>query len=424
MKADHSQVVAELSERQLINDKTNQVEDHLKSPRKVYLGFDPTAPSLHVGSLAPLIMLIHFARHGHTPVIVMGNGTALIGDPSGKDKERPLLPREQIQENAKHLNEQIRHLLRIAPSNIEFYNNSEWLEKLSLIEFLRDTGKHITVNYMLAKESVKKRLEKGISYTEFTYMLLQGYDFWFLFKNHDVTVQVGGADQWGNITTGIELIRRREGKEAHGITCPLLLRADGTKFGKTEQGNIWLDPTKTSPFRFYQYWINVSDSEVPMLLKRLTLLPLEEINRILQEHESAPEKRIAQKTLAKELTIWVHGQEEYEKVKLASEILFGKENLKRLQELPEQTLQQIIQEIPSFKVQIPDDGIPLLDLLTGRLSQSRSELKRLIKSGSIKINKKTITDPKALITKENLLSHNIILIQKGKKDYYVLVNES
>ncbi len=422
MKADHSQVVTELSARQLINDKTNEIEEHLKGPRKVYLGFDPTAPSLHVGSLAPLIMLIHFARYGHTPVIVMGSGTALIGDPSGKDKERPLLPKEQIQENAKYLNEQIHHLLRIAPSNMEFYDNSEWLEKLSLIEFLRDTGKYITVNYMLAKESVKKRLDKGISYTEFTYMLLQGYDFWFLFKTHNVSVQIGGADQWGNITTGIELIRRREGREAHGITCPLLLRADGTKFGKTEQGNIWLDPKKTSPFKFYQYWINVSDSEVPMLLKRLTLLPLDEINKILQEHESAPEKRIAQKTLAKELTIWVHGQEEYERVRLASEIIFGKENLKRLQELPAQTLQQIIQEIPSFRVQIPDEGIALLDLLTGRLSQSRSELKRLIKSGSIKINKKTVADPKELITKNNLLSGNLIVIQKGKKDYYLFIH--
>ncbi len=423
MKRDNSQIIAELSERQLVNDKTNQIEEYLSAPRKVYLGFDPTAPSLHVGSLAPLIMLIHFARYGHTPVIVMGSGTALIGDPSGKDKERPLLPKEQIQENATHLSEQIRHLLRIAPSNIEFYNNSEWLEKLSLIEFLRDTGKHISVNYMLAKESVKKRLEKGISYTEFTYMLLQGYDFWFLFKHHNVSVQIGGADQWGNITTGIELIRRREGLEAHGLTCPLLLRADGTKFGKTEQGNIWLDPNKTSPFKFYQYWINVSDSEVPMLLKRLTLLPKEEINQILKEHKSAPEKRLAQKTLAKELTIWVHGQEEYERVRLASEIIFGKENLKRLQELPTQTLQQIIQEIPSFKVNIPDEGISLLDLLTGRLSQSRSELKRLIKSGSIKINKKHITDPKATITKGELLSGNILVVQKGKKDYYILISE-
>ncbi len=423
MKRDNSQVIAELSERQLVNDKTNQIEEHLSIPRKIYLGFDPTAPSLHVGSLAPLIMLIHFARYGHTPVIVMGSGTALIGDPSGKDKERPLLPKEQIQENAKYLKEQIHHLLRIAQSNIEFYDNSEWLETLPLIEFLRDTGKHITVNYMLAKESVKKRLEKGISYTEFTYMILQGYDFWFLFKNREVSVQIGGADQWGNITTGIELIRRREGLEAHGLTCPLLLRADGTKFGKTEQGNTWLDPKKTSPFKFYQYWINVSDSEVPMLLKRLTLLPLEEINQILKEHESAPEKRIAQKTLAKELTIWVHGQEEYERVRLASEIIFGKENLKRLQELPKQTLQQIIQEIPSFKVHIPDEGITLLDLLTGRLSQSRSELKRLIKSGSIKINKKTITDPKATITKNELLSGNMLVVQKGKKDYYILISE-
>lgn len=423
MKANHWQVVAELIARQLINDKTNQIEDHLKSPRKVYLGFDPTASSLHVGSLAPLIMLILFSRYGHTPVIVMGSGTALIGDPSGKDKERPLLSKEQIQENARHLNEQIRHLLRVVPSNIEFYDNSQWLEKLSLIEFLRDTGKHITVNYMIAKESVKKRLEKGISYTEFTYMLLQGYDFWFLFKTHNVTIQVGGADQWGNITTGIELIRRRGGREAHGITCPLLIRADGTKFGKTEQGNIWLDPNKTPPFKFYQYWINVSDLEVPMLLKRLTLLPLEEINKILQEHKSAPEKRIAQKTLAKELTIWVHGKEEYERVRLASEVLFGKENLKRLQELPTQTLQQIIQEIPSFRVQIPDEGIAIIDLLTGRLSQSRSELKRLIKSGSIKINKKTITDPKALITKEDLLLGNVIVVQKGKKDYYILTSK-
>lgn len=395
-------------------------------PQKIYCGFDPTAPSLHVGNLAPLMLLIHAARYGHTPVVVIGGGTALIGDPSGKDQERPLLPEEQIDQNAQEIERQILTILqRAVPSaRLVFVNNKEWLGKLQLIPFLRDIGKHIQVNYMLDKESVKQRLQRGLSFTEFSYMLLQAYDFYYLFKTIGCRVQCGGADQWGNITAGIELIRRLTGKQAYGFTTPLLTRTDGTKFGKTEAGeNVWLSPTLTKPYLFYQFFVNLGDDDALSLLKKLTTLPLEEIAKIASQHQEHPEARLAQKTLAYELTAIIHGEEEAQRSQLVSNVIFY--DSKALDQLTEEEWHQLAATLPTYTIkrQVLEQKAPIAEILidlTGIFS-SRAELKKLVKDRAVVINRRhIIEDISAPVSNEWLMWRKFMLVQKGRKNFFVV----
>lgn len=418
---------AELKARGLLNQWSEGCEEALTtSSQKIYCGFDPTAPSLHVGSLAPLMLLIHSARYGHTPVVVIGGGTALIGDPSGKDRERPLLPEEQIEQNSIELEKQIREILqRAVPFSCPvFVNNREWLGNLRVIPFLRDIGKHIQMNYMLDKDSVRQRLQKGLSFTEFSYMLLQAYDFYYLFKTAGCKVQCGGADQWGNITAGIELIRRLTGQPAYGFTTPLLMRSDGSKFGKTESGeNVWLSPHLTKPYLFYQFFVNLSDEEALTLLRRLTLLSLEEIEEISQKHKQQPEQRLAQRTIAYELTALVHGKEAAERSRLVSSVIFY--DHRELDRLSEKEWEQLAATLPchTIKRQAIEQGLTIAEALTDitGIFASRSELKKLARERAVLINRTyPIEDITAPVKKEWLKANRYMLVQKGRKNFFVI----
>lgn len=420
--------VEELRWRGMIHDIMPGAEEQLnKEMTTAYVGIDPTADSLHIGHLVSIMMLKHLQMAGHKPLAVVGGATGMIGDPSFKATERKLLTVEEIQHNVDCIHKQLEKFLSFDEKDAnaaEILNNYDWMKDYLFLDFIRDVGKHITVNYMMAKDSVKKRMETGISFTEFTYQLLQGYDFLTLYREKGCRLQMGGSDQWGNITTGTELIRRMEGGEAYALTCPLITKADGTKFGKTEGGNVWLDPEKTSPYKFYQFWLNCSDEDTSRYIRIFTLLPKEEIERLEEEHKAAPHLRILQKALAKDITIRVHSEKDYEAAVAASEILFGKGTTEMLQQLDKDTLKSVFEGVPTFEVSrelLKGEGINIVELTAAETNMfaSKGEVKRALKENSISLNKAKITDTYQ-VTEKDLLSDSIILVQKGKKNYYLV----
>jgi tyrosyl-tRNA synthetase len=406
-------------------------EDYLNStPTTGYIGFDPTADSLHIGSLVQIIILMHFQRAGHKPVALLGGATGMIGDPSGKSDERNLLDAETLAKNNAGIEQQLRQFLNFDAADTNaavLVNNYDWMKPYSLIDFSRDIGKHLTVNYMMAKESVKKRLgsdaKVGMSFTEFTYQLLQGYDFLHLYENMDCKLQMGGSDQWGNITTGTELIRRKAGGKAFALTCPLITKADGSKFGKTEAGNVWLDKKRTSPYKFYQYWLNTSDVDAANYIKIFTFLDQATIAQLDKEHQEAPHLRLLQKRLAEEVTTMVHGAAEFEKAVQASQILFGKTTANALKNLDAATFLEIFDGVPQQELSVAQlqEGVDIIAALVEHSGflPSNSEARRALKAQSISVNKEKVGEGYQL-SLEDRIGENYILLQKGKKNYFVL----
>ena len=422
--------VEELKWRGMLHDVMPGTDVQLqKEMTSAYVGIDPTADSLHIGHLVSVMMLYHFQRCGHKPIALLGGATGMIGDPSGKSQERNLLDIEILRHNQECIKKQLSRFLNFEddkPNSAILVNNYDWMKEFTFLDFIRDIGKHLTVNYMMAKDSVKKRLSgegEGMSFTEFTYQLVQGYDFLYLYQNYHCKLQMGGSDQWGNITTGTELIRRKANGEAFALTCPLITKADGGKFGKTEKGNIWLDPQKTSPYTFYQFWLNCSDVDSKKYIRIFTLLNKEEIEAMEKEHDEAPHLRILQKALAKELTIRVHSEEEYVAALNASEILFGKGTAESLATLPEQTFLSVFEGVPQFEVKATDisSSISIVDFLTDNapVFSSKGEIRRMLKENGLSINKQKI-DESYQVTDSSLLNHKYILVQKGKKNYYII----
>ncbi len=417
--------------RGLIHNTTPDVKHYLTyNKASGYIGFDPTSSSLHIGNLLQIIILRHFQLAGHRPIVLLGGATGMIGDPSGKREERKLLNRHTLEENCISIKNQINKFLdfdKSEKSSATLLNNYDWTKDYSLIDFSRDIGKYITVNYMMAKDSVKNRISPGqgfgMSFTEFTYQLLQGFDFYYMYKNHNCVLQMGGSDQWGNITTGIELIRRKLHKQAHGMTCPLVTKEDGSKFGKTEQGNIWLDRKLTSPFRFYQYWINITDIEAEKLIKVFTFLNKKEIGDLINEHQKVPHLRILQTTLAGELTQLVHSIEDLDFAKKASQILFGKSTLNDIKSLSHQNCLEIFQGLPSATItkENLNRGIPIIEglCLNPIFFQSKGQAKRAIQANSISVNKEKV-DEFYLLDSKDIIAQGFILLQKGKKNYCLL----
>ncbi len=423
--------VQELQWRGLLHDIMPETESFLiEKSTKGYIGFDPTADSLHIGSLVQIIILMHFQKHGHAPIILVGGATGMIGDPSGKSDERNLLDQATLEKNCSGIQSQLERFLDFnssLPNPAILVNNYDWMKSYSLIDFSREVGKHITVNYMMAKESVKKRLSSeakvGMSFTEFTYQLLQGYDFLHLYRNLDCRLQMGGSDQWGNITTGTELIRRKEGGKAFAITCPLIKKADGSKFGKTEGGNVWLDKSRTSPYKFYQFWLNTSDEDALSYIKIFTFLSKEEIDSIIAQHKEAPHQRLLQKTIADEVTTLVHGAEELQRAQEASQILFGKATGEAFQKLTPETFLELFEGVPQANVNRSaiNEGLEIigaLSSLSGFLS-SNSEARRALKENAISVNKTKVGQDFS-IQNEHLIGGQYVLLQKGKKNYFVL----
>ncbi len=422
-------LIEELRWREMIQDIMPGTEEQLqKEMTSGYIGFDPTADSLHIGSLVPILLLVHLQRAGHKPYALVGGATGMVGDPSGKSEERNLLSEEVLQHNLRCVKQQLEKFLDFdsnKPNAAVLVNNYDWFKDFSFLHFIRDVGKHITVNYMMSKDSVKKRLdgETGMSFTEFTYQLVQGYDFYWLYSNKNCKLQMGGSDQWGNIVTGTELIRRKAGGEAFAFTCPLVTKSDGGKFGKTEKGNIWLDANKTSPYQFYQFWLNASDEDAKKWIKTFTLLSKQEIENLLIEHETAPHHRILQKKLAEELTIFVHSKEDFKFAVKASEILFSNDTADILQSLNEEQLLQVLDGVPSVTIlqQQLAEGYDLLNLLTDtNIFPSKGEARKMWQGGGISINKIKVNSEKLTITSEDLLQGKYVLIQKGKKNYYLV----
>ena len=423
--------VEELRWRGLIQDIMPDTEDYLNStPTTGYIGFDPTADSLHIGSLVQIIILMHFQRAGHKPVALLGGATGMIGDPSGKSDERNLLDAETLAKNNAGIEQQLRQFLNFDAADTNaavLVNNYDWMKSYSLIDFSRDIGKHLTVNYMMAKESVKKRLgsdaKVGMSFTEFTYQLLQGYDFLHLYENMDCKLQMGGSDQWGNITTGTELIRRKAGGKAFALTCPLITKADGSKFGKTEAGNVWLDKKRTSPYKFYQYWLNTSDVDAANYIKIFTFLDQATIAQLDKEHQEAPHLRLLQKRLAEEVTTMVHGAAEFEKAVQASQILFGKTTADALKNLDAATFLEIFDGVPQQELSVAQlqEGVDIIAALVEHSGflPSNSEARRALKAQSISVNKEKVGEGYQL-SLEDRIGENYILLQKGKKNYFVL----
>lgn len=396
-----------------------------------YVGIDPTADSLHIGHLVGVMMLKHLQRSGHKPIVLVGGATGMIGDPSGKSEERNLLDEETLRHNQECLKKQLRKLLDFdtdAPNRAEMVNNYDWMKDFSFLSFIRDVGKHITVNYMMAKDSVKKRLTgeagEGMSFTEFTYQLVQGYDFLHLYQHNNCKLQMGGSDQWGNITTGTELIRRKTGGEAFALTCPLITKADGGKFGKTETGNVWLDPARTSPYRFYQFWLNTSDADAEKYIRIFTLYGKEEIDAMIAEHQAAPHLRVLQKALAKDITIRIHSETDYLSAVEASEILFGKGTAEALHRLDEETLISVFEGVPQYEISTADlsAGIGIVDLVADKTTifPSKGEARRMLKDGGVQVNKTKVGE-EFTADASQLLSGKYLLVQKGKKNYYLLI---
>ena len=425
--------VDELRWRGMIHTMMPGTEELLKKEMvTAYLGIDPTADSLHIGHLCGVMMLRHFQRCGHKPLALVGGATGMIGDPSGKSQERNLLDEETLRHNQECIKKQLGKFLDFesdAPNRAELVNNYDWMKDFSFLDFARTVGKHITVNYMMAKESVQKRLNgearDGLSFTEFTYQLLQGYDFLHLYETKNCKLQLGGSDQWGNITTGAELIRRTNGGEVFALTCPLITKADGGKFGKTESGNIWLDPRYTSPYKFYQFWLNVSDEDAKRYIKIFTSLSKEEIEGLIAEHEQAPEARVLQKRLAKEVTIMVHSEADYNAAVEASGILFGKATSEALKRLDEDTLLSVFEGVPQFEVSKTDieAGIKAVDLFTEKAAifPSKGEMRKLVQGGGVSLNKEKLTAFDQEITAADLVDEKYLLVQRGKKNYYLVI---
>jgi tyrosyl-tRNA synthetase len=420
--------IEELRWRGMIHDVMPGTEEQLlKEMTTAYIGYDPTSDSLHIGNLATIMMLVHFQRAGHKPVALVGGATGMIGDPSGKSEERNLLDETVLRHNQACIRKQLEKFLDFdcGANSAEMVNNYDWMKEFSFLQFLRDVGKHITVNYMVAKDSVKKRMESGngISFTEFTYQLVQGFDFCHLYETRNVRLQMGGSDQWGNIVTGTELIRRKLGGEAYALTCPLITRADGGKFGKSESGNVWLDPQKTSPYQFYQFWLNTSDADAAEYIRKFTLLEKEEIEELQKQHTEAPHLRILQKALAEEITIRVHSREELRAALDASEILFGKGTTEKLMSLPEATLLSVFDGVPQSEVTRSDvENQPgIIDFLTDltKIFPSKSEARRMLKEGCILVNK-TRVDESSVVNAQWLINNRYILVQKGKKSYFLV----
>ncbi|WP_185859271.1 tyrosine--tRNA ligase [Blattabacterium cuenoti] len=418
-------IIDELSWRGLIKNKVSGIENQLKKPTTMYIGFDPTSDSLHLGSLLPLIILIHFQKMGHKSLVLIGGATGFIGDPSGRKDNRIFLSQEILQKNTESIKNQILRLLKFHSEKIELLNNLDWIQNVSFLEFIRDIGKYFTVNYMISKDSVKKRIndeKNGISFTEFSYSLIQGYDFLYLNQMKNCLLQIGGSDQWGNITTGIELIRKRTGKKAYGFTFPLITKSNGIKFGKSEKGeNIWLDKNKTSPYKFYQFWINISDFEIEKYIKIYTFFSKEKIDQLIIQHRKNPNKRFLQKKLAHEITKWVHGNEISEKIIKITHILFDKKN-EILQFLNEETLISIYNHIPHMVLSYEEfeKGIFLLDLLKkSGFFYSKSEASRALKANSIYLNKILIKE-NFLLQKNNIIGKKYILLQFGKKEFFII----
>jgi tyrosyl-tRNA synthetase len=419
----------ELKWRGLVDDCIPGTDTMLdERPVCVYAGFDPTAPSLQVGNLIPVMLLAFLQRHGHTPIVLLGGATALIGDPSGKSEERQLQDKEVIQRNLENFRSQMRAFLTFddEDTSAHIVDNYEWLSEFGAIDFLRDVGKTLTINYMMAKDSVKQRMHQGLSFTEFSYQLLQGYDFYRLFKDRHCIMQVGGSDQWGNITAGCEFIRRRLQKQAYALTAPLLTRADGTKFGKTAGGqSVWLDATMTSPYAFYQFWLNCSDEDAERFVKIFSLKSCDEIARMCAQHRQTPEKRMLQQALAEEMTVRVHSRAAFEQAVDASKILFGKGTRDTLATLSAEVLDEVFDGVPRYTVprNILSQGVSLADLLVDHagIFASRGELKRLVRSGGLQINKEKVTDLFATITEDMLLNDTCLVVQSGKKKFHLLI---
>ncbi|WP_302025780.1 tyrosine--tRNA ligase [Parabacteroides johnsonii] len=425
--------VEELTWRGMIADMMPGTEEQLqKEMTSAYVGIDPTADSLHIGHLVSVMMLKHLQRAGHRPIALVGGATGMIGDPSMKSAERNLLDEATLRHNQDSIKKQLSKFLDFdsdAPNAAKLVNNYDWMKDYSFLNFIRDIGKHITVNYMMAKESVKKRLSRessvGMSFTEFSYQLLQGYDYMYLYEHEGCRLQMGGTDQWGNITTGTELIRRKLGGEAFALTCPLITKADGGKFGKTESGNVWLDRRYTSPYKFYQFWLNVSDADAAKYIKIFTDLPKDEIDALIKEQEEAPHLRPLQKRLAKEVTIMVHSQEDYDAAVEASNILFGNSTSEALKHLDEQTLLDVFNGVPQFEVSRDElsVGVKAIDLFTEKAAifPSKGEMRKLVQSGGISVNKEKLTDQDMVIDWSSLLDEKYLLVQRGKKNYYLLI---
>jgi tyrosyl-tRNA synthetase len=420
--------IEELRWRGMIHNMSPGTEEQLAKEMTVaYIGYDPTSDSLHIGNLASIMMLVHFQRAGHKPIALVGGATGMVGDPSGKSEERNLLEEPVLRQNEARIKKQLEKFLdfNCGANAAEMVNNYDWTSEFGFLQFLREVGKHITVNYMIAKDSVKSRMESGsgISFTEFSYQLVQGYDFCWLYEHKNCKLQMGGSDQWGNIVTGTELIRRKLGGEAFALTCPLITKTDGGKFGKTEEGNVWLDPQRTSPYKFYQFWLNTSDEDAGEFIRKFTLLSREEIDGLIRLHRETPHLRILQKTLAKDITIRVHSEEEYQLALEASGILFGKGTTETLKNLPEEILLSVLEGVPASEVKKSEvlKGIPVVEFLSDKtgIFPSRSEVRRMLKEGGIFLNKEKITDA-VVVTGSHLLNGKYILVQKGKKNYFLV----
>lgn len=427
--------VEELRWRGMIHDVMPGTEEQLlKEQTSGYLGIDPTADSLHIGHLVGVMMLKHLQRSGHTPIVLVGGATGMIGDPSMKSAERNLLDEQTLRHNQEAIKKQLAKFLDFEgdiPNKAILVNNYDWMKDFSFLSFIRDIGKHITVNYMMAKDSVKKRLSgessEGMSFTEFSYQLMQGYDFLHLYREYGCRLQMGGSDQWGNITTGTELIRRIAGGEAFALVCPLITKADGGKFGKTESGNVWLDSRYTTPYRFYQFWLNVSDTDAEKYIKIFTSLSKDEIDSLVAEQQAAPHLRPLQKRLAEEITVMVHSREDYDMAVSASEILFGKSTSQALRSIDETTFLQVFDGVPQFNISknLLTEGMKAVDLLTesAAVFPSKGEMRKTVQAGGVSINKDKLEDFEAIIDNSYLIADKYILAQRGKKNYYLLIAE-
>jgi tyrosyl-tRNA synthetase len=421
----------ELKWRGMVHDYMPGLEEQLqKEMTTAYVGIDPTADSLHIGHLVSVMLLKHLQLAGHKPIVLVGGATGMIGDPSGKSEERNLLTYDAIKYNQECLQRQLSRFLDFGniPNAAEMVNNYDWMSKFSFLDFIRDVGKHITVNYMMAKDSVKKRItgddREGMSFTEFTYQLVQGYDFLYLYQHKNCKLQMGGSDQWGNITTGTEMIRRIAGGDAFALTCPLITKSDGGKFGKTEKGNVWLDPQKTSPYAFYQFWLNVSDEDAVKYMKIFTFIKPEKIEELAKQHAEAPHLRLLQKTLAKEITIMVHGENEFKGAEDASQILFGAGTAETLAKLDEATFLSVFDGVPIFDIPktLLNQGVNVIDLTSvhTQIFPSKGEARRMIDGGGLSINKTKVAGTDALVMSQQLINSKYLLVQKGKKNYYLL----
>ncbi len=421
-------VIEELKWRGMIHNIMPGTEEQLNKEMTVaYIGFDPTADSLHIGSLVQIMLLKHFQKAGHKPIVLVGGATGMIGDPSGKSEERNLLDEKELKKNQDAIYKQLSQFLDFDSSeknSADIVNNYDWMKGVGFLEFLRDVGKHLTVSYMMAKDSVKNRLETGLSFTEFSYQLVQAYDFFYLNKNNNCKLQIGGSDQWGNITAGTELIRRKSGNEAFAFTCPLVTKSDGGKFGKTEKGNVWLSSDYTSPYQFYQFWMNVTDDDAKKYIKIFTMLDKNKIDEIVNEHKTAPHLRLLQKQIAKEITIMVHSEKDYLASLEISNLLFGKGTSEALMNLTEKDLLSVFDGVPVFSLHKNElnKGISLLDLITdkAKIFSSKGEARRMVKGNGVSLNKNKIDDPDFKVSETNLINGKFILIQKGKKNYTLL----